>query len=131
MIQSLSPYATPIWVNLMNESYLSNRPCPVCGEHEGSALAQLCYALFDDLKMSGHKTLLQCNTCGMLYDDIHFSNNQLQEYYSRNEHYAVSNTGGSGSVSQDNKERYRFVLDCWRERISIARTHMKKQKYLL
>jgi len=95
----------------MNEKYLSVRPCPVCEEHEGSALAQLCYALFDDLKMSGHKTLVQCGTCGMLYDDVRFSDNQLQEYYRRNEHYAVSGMGGSGSVSQDNKERYKRIID--------------------
>jgi len=95
----------------MNEKYLSERPCPVCEEHEGSALAQLCYALFDDLKMSGHKTLVQCGTCGMLYDDVRFSDNQLQEYYRRNEHYAVSGMGGSGSVSQDNKERYKRIID--------------------
>ncbi len=95
----------------MNEKYLSYRPCPICEEHEGSALAKLCYALFDDLKMSGHKTLVQCNTCGMLYDDVLFSDNQLQEYYLRNEHYAVSDMGGSGSDSQDNKERYQRIID--------------------
>ena len=95
----------------MSENYLSKRPCPVCEEREGSALAQLNYALFDDLKMSGHKTLVQCGTCGMLYDDVHFSDNQLQEYYRRNEHYAVSSMGGSGSVSQDNKERYKRIID--------------------
>ena len=95
----------------MNENYLSRRPCPVCEGCEGSALAQLCYALFDDLKMSGYKTLIQCSTCGMLYDDVHFSDNQLQEYYRRNEHYAVSSMGGSGSVSKDNKERYQRIID--------------------
>ena len=95
----------------MNEKYLSKRPCPVCEGSEGSVLSQLCYALFDDLKMSGHKTLVQCDTCGMLYDDIHFSDNQLQEYYRRNEHYAVSGMGGSGSDSQDNKERYQRIID--------------------
>jgi len=95
----------------MNEKYLSYRRCPICEEHEGSALAKLCYSLFDDLKMSGHKTLVQCNTCGMLYDDVYFSDNQLQEYYIRNEHYAVSGMGGSGSDSQDNKERYQRIID--------------------
>lgn len=95
----------------MNEKYLSERPCPVCEGREGSALAQLCYALFDDLKMPGHKTLVQCYKCGMLYDDVHFSDNQLQQYYRRNEHYAVSGIGGSGSVSKDNKARYDRIID--------------------
>lgn len=94
----------------MNEKYLSKRPCPVCEGREGSALVQLCYALFDDLKMSGHKTLVQCNTCGMLYDDVHFSENQLREYYRRNEHYAVSSMGGSGSVTKDNEARYNRII---------------------
>ena len=95
----------------MNEKYLSKRPCPVCEGREGYALAQLCYALFDDLKMPGHKTLVQCYKCGMLYDDVHFSANQLQEYYRRNEHYAVSSIGGSGSVSKDNKARYDRIIN--------------------
>lgn len=95
----------------MSVTYLSERPCPVCEGCEGVALAQLNYALFDDLKMSGHKTLVQCNTCGMLYDDVNFSDDQLQQYYRRNEHYAVSGIGGSGSISEDNKTRYDRILD--------------------
>ncbi|MBU2621303.1 MAG: methyltransferase domain-containing protein [Proteobacteria bacterium] len=95
----------------MNEKHLSERPCPVCEGREGSTLAQLCYALFDDLKMPGQKTLLECSKCGMLYDDVRFSDNQLQEYYRRNEHYAVSSIGGSGSVSKDNKARYDRIID--------------------
>lgn len=95
----------------MNEKYLSERPCPVCQGRQGYELAKLCYALFDNLKMSGHKTLVQCHNCGMLYDDIRFSENQLQEYYRRNEHYAVSGTGGSGSVSKDNKARYDRIIE--------------------
>lgn len=95
----------------MNEKYLSERPCPVCKGRQGYALAQLRYALFDDLKMPGHKTLVQCHSCGMLYDDVRFSENQLQEYYRRNDHYAVSGTGGSGSVSKDNKARYDRIIE--------------------
>lgn len=95
----------------MNMEYLSKRPCPVCEGREGYVLAQLCYALFDDLKMPGHKTLVQCSKCGMLYDDLPFSDNQLQQYYRCNEHYAVSSIGGSGGVSQDNKARYDRIID--------------------
>ena len=95
----------------MNVTYLSERPCPVCEGSEGFALAQLDYALFDDLKMSGYKTLVQCNKCGMLYDDVNFSDDQLQQYYRRNEHYAVSGIGGSGSISEDNKARYDRIID--------------------
>ena len=95
----------------MNEKYLSERPCPVCQGRQGYELAQFRYALFDDLKMSGHKTLVQCYKCGMLYDDIRFSENQLQEYYRRNEHYAVSSTGESESVSEGNKARYDRIIE--------------------
>jgi len=95
----------------MNEKYLSKRPCPVCEGSEVSALAKLCYALFDDIKMSGDKTLVHCNICGMLYDDVLFSDNQLQEYYRRNEHYAVTSMGGSGSISKDNEARYDRIID--------------------
>lgn len=95
----------------MNGKHLSKRPCPVCEGNEGSTLAQLRYALFDDLAMSGQKTLLECSQCGMLYDDVQFSDDQLQEYYRRNEHYATSSTGGSGSVSEENKARYLRIID--------------------
>jgi SAM-dependent methyltransferase len=95
----------------MSLKYLSKRPCPVCDGCEGFALAQLTYALFDDLKMSGHKTLVQCNTCGMLYDDVPFSDDQLQQYYRHNEHYAVSDIGGSGSISEENLARYDRIID--------------------
>lgn len=95
----------------MSATYLSKRPCPVCEGCEGVALAQLNYALFDDLKMSGLKTLVQCNTCGMLYDDVNFSDDQLQHYYRCNEHYAACDVGGSGSISEDNKGRYDRIID--------------------
>ncbi|MBF0232159.1 MAG: methyltransferase domain-containing protein [Desulfamplus sp.] len=47
----------------------------------------------------------------MLYDNINFSDTQLQEYYLHNEHYAVSTTGGSGSLSEDNKARYDRIIN--------------------
>lgn len=95
----------------MSEPYVSIRPCPVCGGEKGIMLAQLCYALFDDLEISGNKTLVQCQTCAMLYDDVDFSEEQLQEYYRRNEHYAVSCNGGTGSISPDNISRYDRIID--------------------
>lgn len=95
----------------MTRTYLSLRPCPICEEREGYRQMQLAYTLFDDLEISGLKTLVQCHTCGMLYDDIQFSNDQLRAYYRRNEHYAASGTGGTGGASQDNLERYDRILD--------------------
>ncbi len=95
----------------MNEKYLSERPCPVCQGRQGYTLAQLRYALFDDLKISGHKTVVQCCNCGMLYDEVRFSENQLQEYYRRNEHYAASSMRESESVSKDNKARYDRIIE--------------------
>lgn len=91
--------------------YISQRPCPVCQNLKGIVIAQLDYALFDDLNISGQKTMVQCCQCGMLYDDVHFSENQLQEYYFCNEHYAASTIGGSGSISDDNNKRYDRIID--------------------
>jgi SAM-dependent methyltransferase len=95
----------------MIRRHLSGRPCPVCEGREGLIIRHLCYALFDDLEMSGQKTLLECSQCGMLYDDVHFSENQLREYYRRNEHYAISSLGGSGSATEDNEARYNRIID--------------------
>ncbi|MBF0230152.1 MAG: class I SAM-dependent methyltransferase [Desulfamplus sp.] len=94
----------------MIEKYISKRPCPVCVCKEATVVAQLCYALFDDLEISGDKTLVQCCRCGMLYDDINFSEKQLNEYYRINEHYAASASGGSGSASEDNRGRYDRII---------------------
>jgi len=95
----------------MKEKHLSERPCPVCGGKRGSVIVQLCYALFDDLDISGKKTLIECAQCGMFYDDVHFSEKQLQEYYRRNEHYASSSVGGSGGFTKDSEERYDRIIN--------------------
>lgn len=96
----------------MSKKYISIRPCPVCKRKEGIMLTQLCYALFDDLEISGNKTLVQCRTCAMLYDDVDFSENQLNKYYYSNEHYAASRMGGTGVVSVDSISRYDRIIDC-------------------
>lgn len=95
----------------MNGVHQSKRPCPVCQSKEGFALAHLRYALFDDMNLPDSKTLVQCSTCGMLYDDVLFTGDQLAEYYYKNEHYAASVIGGSGSATEDNKARYDRIID--------------------
>jgi SAM-dependent methyltransferase len=47
----------------------------------------------------------------MMYDDVAFTAEQLKEYYNRNEHYAVSSLGGTGSLSADNLSRYDRIID--------------------
>ena len=74
-------------------------------------LGRLTYALFDDLDIPGTKTLICCDICGMMYDDVVLTEEQLGEYYSCNEHYAVSSLGGSGSQSDDNRKRYDRIID--------------------
>jgi len=98
----------------MDRDYIPLRACPVCEVRSGTVLGQLTYALFDDLEIPGTKTLLRCGGCGMMYDDVAFSEEQLNEYYRRNEHYAVSNIGGTGSLSDDNCARYDRILDSLR-----------------
>jgi len=95
----------------MNQRYKPSRPCPICGNRSGHALGKLTYALFDDLDMSGTKTLISCNRCGMLYDDVGFTNHQLHEYYRRNEHYAVSSFGGIHKI-QPQKEKLIIDYGC-------------------
>lgn len=87
------------------------RLCPLCGCADAVVLARHRYALFDDLELSGDKTIKQCSVCGMLYDDIPLSLEQLQRYYLRNEHYAATTEGGGGGVSPDNNARYDRILD--------------------
>jgi SAM-dependent methyltransferase len=95
----------------MNQDYTPLRACPVCDSQSGNVLGGLTYALFDDLNIPGTKTLICCNKCGMMYDDIVLTEEQLEEYYRHNEHYAVSSLGGSGSLSEDNQNRYDRIID--------------------
>jgi len=99
---------------MINQNYTLLRACPVCDRRSGTVLSKLVYALFDDLDMPGTKTLIRCNECGMMFDDVGFTEEQLREYYRRNEHYAVSSTGGSGGISDDNNGRYDRILDTLR-----------------
>jgi SAM-dependent methyltransferase len=95
----------------MNQDFTPLRACPVCDSQSGNVLGGLTYALFDDLNIPGTKTLICCNKCGMMYDDIVLTEEQLEEYYRHNEHYAVSSLGGSGSLSEDNQNRYDRIID--------------------
>ncbi len=94
----------------MKSEFIRER-CPICWGKSASSVGHLNYALFDDLKMSGKKNLLSCNTCGMLYDKVSFMESDLKRYYRINAHYAVADTGGTGGMSDDNKERYDRILD--------------------
>lgn len=89
----------------------SFRKCPVCGGQEAALLAELTYALFDDLELPGTKALKGCTACGMMYDDVAFSAGRLEEYYRRNDHYAFSSSGGGGGDSEDDRARYDRILD--------------------
>lgn len=91
--------------------HTSLRPCPVCGCRSGFVMGVLSYALFDDIDMPGSKTLIQCSACGMRFDDVTFTDEQLQEYYHRNEHYAASSQGGSGGSTESNQARYDRIID--------------------
>jgi hypothetical protein len=90
--------------------YQPVRSCPLCGKRSAYSLGRLNYALFDDLKISGKKVLVTCRECGMTYDDVYFTEQQLEIYYQTNEHYAASSLGGSGSSSEDNRQRYGRML---------------------
>ena len=94
----------------MSQNHIPVRPCPVCNNQSGNVLGRLTYALFDDLNIPGTKTLICCDKCGMMYDDVAFTEKQLQEYYRLNEHYALSSIGGSGSLSEDNRNRYDRII---------------------
>jgi SAM-dependent methyltransferase len=95
----------------MMPSPLPVRACPVCGHPEAAVLAELTYALFDDLDLPGTKALKGCAACGMMYDDVAFSAGRLEEYYRRNDHYVFSSDGGGGGDSEDDRARYDRILD--------------------
>ncbi len=95
----------------MTDRIETTRACPVCNHRAGYVLGRLKYSLFDDLNLSGEKTLVQCGNCSMRFDDVSFSDAQLQQYYRCNEHYAASSFGGSGGTTPANAERYDRIID--------------------
>src|ERR1700690_184273 len=98
-------------IDFMNQHCYALRACPVCNNRSGNVMGRLSYALFDDLNIPGIKTLLCCDRCGMMYDDVDFTEELLHEYYCRNEHYAASPIGGTGGLSADNRNRYDRIID--------------------
>ncbi len=88
-----------------------SRCCPVCQSNQAIKLCSFHFALFDDLDLSGDKTLLCCPACTMLYEEVAFSEEQLSHYYQINDHYSASAAGGTGSASEDNNRRYDRIID--------------------
>ncbi|NEV60553.1 class I SAM-dependent methyltransferase [Thiorhodococcus minor] len=88
------------------------RPCPLCGHPASRPLRPLRYELFDDTALSGASPLVACAGCGMVYNRPDGGPHALLAYYRANDHYATSQTPGSGGESEGERRRYRRLFDC-------------------
>jgi SAM-dependent methyltransferase len=110
------PFKAPVtlkkcWTASAYQMATKHRNCPVCGKNKVTLQADLTYALFDDLEVSGVSPLVTCNCCGMLFNDCDITENQLDLYYRKNEYYAASTGGGSGGLSPDDQWRYEAIWE--------------------
>jgi 2-polyprenyl-3-methyl-5-hydroxy-6-metoxy-1,4-benzoquinol methylase len=91
--------------------YIPLRPCPLCAATSSWRIADLTYALFDDINVPSRKTLVQCRVCRLLYDDTRLNEEHLQRYYACNSHYEFVASGKLGAVKSQSAKRWDRVLD--------------------
>ncbi len=99
-------------VNLMIKEDISSpmRPCPTCTNTGTTKVADLNYALFDDLKMSGEMHLVVCDKCQFIFNDTGLKEADFLEYYRLNDHYLAANSAGSGGYSSKDAKRYSRIF---------------------
>lgn len=82
------------------------RSCPVCSQNKFNKIAELNYALFDDLQLSGNMELVSCGNCHAYYNRTELQESDFAQYYLKNQYYLDCRTAGSGGSSAKDTKRY-------------------------
>jgi SAM-dependent methyltransferase len=93
------------------QTHTAVRRCPICRSNQGKTLGDFRYALFDDLNISGDKTLVQCSSCGLMYDDTRLTDADLARYYARNDHSEFINAGSIATSKDELESRLDRIVD--------------------
>lgn len=88
----------------------TNRACPLCTARMASFCADLNYALFDDMEISGKMRLAKCSACGIYFNDTLAKPDDFQKYYASNDYYSEARSCGSGGYSKTDAERYERIF---------------------
>lgn len=87
-----------------------NRPCPICGSLQGEKIALVNYIMFDGCALEQPITMLCCQVCGLIYNEIKNSEN-LSSYYKNQSLYGSEQGSGSGGYSHLERRRYQDNLN--------------------
>ncbi len=97
------------------------RSCPVCAQKESTLIADLHYALFDDLKLSGEMQLVSCNRCHFIYNNTALRDDDFSYYYRSNEYYLDTRSAGSGGYSERDARRYARIFNKIKPFVSMSK----------
>jgi SAM-dependent methyltransferase len=85
---------------------MAMRKCPICMNAGYIKIADLNFALFDDLDLSGKMALVSCETCHGVYNQTALTDRDFLNYYRRNEYYTDSKSPGAGGFRHKDVQRY-------------------------
>ena len=94
----------------MTDMVRSHRPCPTCNATNARRLAEMNYALFDDLNTPSHKFFVQCLCCGLLFDDTELTEEDLNRYYRENNLYNFAHSEKLG-ITFEPIARFDKIID--------------------
>ena len=89
----------------------SYRPCPICQRNEVELLHAIKYPAEENRILPVDYQIVTCRKCGMVFDSFEADETVFNQYYSRENKYALSNTAGSGGYSENEKIRFQRIVD--------------------
>lgn len=90
---------------------ISFRPCPVCRKKEVELLYTIKYPVEENRILPAEYQIVTCCNCGMVFDTFEADEMVFDNYYSRENKYALANTAGSGGYSVNEKKRFQRIVD--------------------
>ena len=90
---------------------ISFRPCPVCQKKEVELLHTITYPAGENRILPVEYQIVCCSQCGMVFDTFEADETVFDNYYSKENKYAIDNTAGSGGYSVNEKKRFQRIVN--------------------
>ena len=87
------------------------RPCPVCLKKEFELLHTITYPAGENRILPVEYQIVCCSQCGMVFDTFEADETVFDNYYSKENKYAIDNTAGSGGYSVNEKKRFQRIVN--------------------
>ena len=97
----------------MNTPFIKSlwRPCPVCGHVNGEHLTCIEFTPTPSEPLPPMFDVVLCESCGFCFDDLPATQTDFDAYYAALTKYAQADTGGSGGLSDADRDRWNRVID--------------------